>query len=77
MSKATQKERILSYMQEFGSITSLEALRDIGVMRLSARISEMKRDGVIFSKSTEHIINRYGEKTPIKRYYLAERVLSE
>ena len=30
-------------MREFGSITQLEALRDLGVMRLASRISEIKK----------------------------------
>ena len=31
----TQKERIRQYMEDFGSITPLEALRDLGIMRLT------------------------------------------
>lgn len=41
----TQKERILKYLNDFGSITPLEAMRDLGVMRLSARIMELNRNG--------------------------------
>ena len=43
---ATQYERVLDYMQEFGSITSFEAFKDLGVTRLSAVIFDMKKDGV-------------------------------
>ena len=31
--KPTQNERIISYIQEFGSITQHEALQNLGVMR--------------------------------------------
>jgi len=41
----TQKERISKYLDDFGSITPLEAMRDLGIMRLGARIWEMIRDG--------------------------------
>lgn len=41
----TQKERIRKYLDDFGSITPLEALRDLGIMRLGARIWEMNREG--------------------------------
>lgn len=30
----TQKERIIKYLQDFGSITPLQALADLGIMRL-------------------------------------------
>ena len=45
MSKATQAERILDYIDEFGSITQYEALQDLGVMRLASRISDLKKLG--------------------------------
>ena len=33
--RLTQCDRVRMYMQEFGSITQLEAIRDLGVMRLA------------------------------------------
>lgn len=41
----TQKDRIRKYLDDFGSITQLEAIRDLGIMRLGARIWEMVRAG--------------------------------
>ena len=38
--KPTQNERIIRYMEYFGSITQVEALQDLGVMRLASRISD-------------------------------------
>lgn len=66
--KPTQNERILQYMNEFGSITQLEALRDIGCMRLASRISDLKRLGYPIISEVEVVKNRYGEKSHIKRY---------
>lgn len=68
--KPTQTARILDYMQEFGSITQLEAIRDLGIMRLASRISELKKQGVQIDKKTETVKNRFGENTYIKRYSL-------
>jgi hypothetical protein len=68
--KATQAERILSYIEEFGSITQLDALRDLGVMRLASRISDLKRMGYPIQSDTEAVKNRYGESCYIKRYSL-------
>jgi hypothetical protein len=66
--KPTQNERILQYIAEFGSITQLEALRDIGVMRLASRISDLRRLGYPIKSTNEPVRNRYGEKCHIKRY---------
>ena len=38
-SNPTQNERILEYMRTEGSITQLDALKELGVMRLASRIS--------------------------------------
>ena len=64
----TQNERILSYIEEKGSITQLEALNDLRVMRLASRISDLKRKGYNIISENVTIKNRYGEKCSIKRY---------
>ena len=70
MSKATQAERVLDYMREFGSITQLDALKDLGVMRLASRISDLKRQGYPIVSKVEAVKNRYEETCYIKRYSL-------
>lgn len=69
--KPKQCERILAYMRDFGSITQLEALRDLGVMRLASRISEMKKGGVQIKDERVALKNRYGDTCFIKKYYLS------
>lgn len=71
-SKPTQNERILDYIAEFGSITQLEALRDLGVMRLASRMSDLRKQGYNIISKTESVKNRYGESCRIKRYSLGE-----
>lgn len=68
--KATQAERVLSYIEEFGSITQIDALRDLGVMRLASRISDLKKSGYPITSNVEAVKNRYGETCYIKRYGL-------
>ena len=68
----TQCERILDYMKECGSITPLEALRDLGVMRLAARIADLKRAGWQIEKDMANSLNRFGQKIQFARYRLAE-----
>ena len=67
----TNKERILKYIEDFGSISSLEAFNDLGNTRLSASIWLLRHeDEIEIDSITETKINRYGEKTHFSRYYL-------
>jgi len=68
--KPTQNDRILDYIDRFGSITQYEALQDLGVMRLASRISDLKRLGYPIVSTIEPVKNRFGETCHIKRYSL-------
>ena len=68
----TQHERILQYINDFGSISPYEAFKDLGITKLATRISEMRRDGLEFGQRMEYCKNRYGEKTHYMRYYKGE-----
>ena len=71
MSKATQAQRVLEYMDTFGGITQLEALQDLGVMRLASRISDLKKQGYPIKSDVVAVKNRFDESCYIKRYRLA------
>ena len=58
----------MDYMIMHGGITSREAADELGIMRLSARIFELKRDGVNIIKERVSSQNRYGEKVCFDRY---------
>lgn len=67
----TQNEQILEYMRENGSITPLEALKEIGCFRLGARIYDLKHEGhLIHSKNETNNGKHYA------RYYLTEQQIS-
>ena len=68
--KKTQKERILDYIKEFGSISSWEAYSELGITQLGARLDQLKREGYMFSTEFEKGKNRYGEDVKYKRYRL-------
>lgn len=70
--KKNQRQRILDYINEFGSITALEAVRDLGVLQLSARLVELERDGIVFNKAQESALNRFGERVYYIRYSIAK-----
>lgn len=63
-----QSERILEYIDKFGSITPLDAFRDLGITKLATRISEMQKEGIIFEKTYESSKNRFGQNVRYMRY---------
>lgn len=68
-----QKDRILRHLLDQGSITQWEAIRDYGIMRLGARIWDLKHDGYKIETERETSVNRYGERTAYARYRLVRR----
>lgn len=72
--RPSQCQRIVKYLNDFGSITQLQALADLGVMRLASRISELRKKGYAIDDAQVMVINRYGEKCYIKKYFLSETV---
>lgn len=59
----TQCERILKYMDDFGSISTMQAFGDLGITRLASRIHDLKCMGIDISTETVSTRNRYGETT--------------
>ena len=68
----TQREQILDYIKEFGSITPMEAFSDLGITKLATRISEMRRDGMQFKIETVSTKNRYGKSVTYAKYSFYE-----
>jgi hypothetical protein len=74
--KQTHYTRLLDYLKNYGSITSLEAIRDLGNTRLSATIFDLKRDGYIIETDTVKVPTRFtkpnGDKvfTSVAKYTL-------
>lgn len=68
----TQKDRVLRYLREFGSITRAEGFTELGIVELPARICELQRDGYLFDRETVTKKNRYGEAVSFTKYTLRE-----
>ena len=54
----SQKAEIGQHLRRYGSITPLDALRDYGVMRLAARINELRMNGMLIET---HKVTRQGK----------------
>jgi hypothetical protein len=69
----TMQERTVWYMKTYGSISSLEAIQELGNTRLSGTIYSLKQKGYLISSEQDHARNRWGDTTTFARY----RILSE
>lgn len=68
----TQKEMIMQYIKDFGSITPAEAFLDLGIYNFSARLAELKDEGYSFDMKRERGKNRYGRAVSWGRYRLKQ-----
>lgn len=66
----TQCERVIRHLQDYGSITTLEAMTEYGIMRLASRIDDLHKLGYPIVMEMEAGKNRYGEVTRYARYRL-------
>lgn len=66
----TQKDMILQYLDDFGSITSFQAYADLGITQLATRIKELKAKGYDFKTVPEKNTNRYGKPVHYVRYFI-------
>ena len=74
MSKSTQKDLILKYIHDFGSISSWQAYIDLGITQLATRIFELKQRGYIFEKENVKKNNRYGKPVTFSKYLLVGNI---
>lgn len=72
MARQNQRKRIIDYIRQYGSITTYNAFKDLGIACLPKRISELKEEGYVFNIVVETSKNRYGEPVNYNRYSLVE-----
>lgn len=68
----TQCDRVLRHLKDYGSITTLEAITEYGILRLASRINDLRRMGYGIKSEIVSGRNRYGEKTHYSVYTLAK-----
>lgn len=68
----TQCERIVRHLNDYGSLTSLEAVNEYGILRLASRVNDLKRRGVSIKTEYKTGKNRYGETTRYAVYKLIQ-----
>lgn len=69
----TQSQRILRHLEDYGSITQMDAMADYGIMRLASRVNDLRREGHPIVTEVVTGKNRYGETTRWARYRMGAR----
>ena len=70
MGKKNQRERILDYIREHGSITTMDAFMDLGIARLASRIHDLRSDGYNIHGEMVTGKNRWGQPVRYMEYTL-------
>lgn len=68
--KKNQKQLILDYIQQYGSITNTEAVNDLGIGRLAARVEELRKLGYPIATVMEQGKNKREEPVIYARYII-------
>lgn len=66
----TQNERLLEHLKRHRSINAMQALSELGIYRLAARIGELKAKGHDIEASAVEVQNRFGEACRVAEYRL-------
>ena len=78
MAKQTHKTRLLDYLRNYGSITSLEAISALGNTRLSATIYVLNDEGYNIETTSQEVQTRWTNEdgtrktTTVAKYTLTE-----
>lgn len=66
----TQKQAVLWHLENKGSITSWEAIKDYGITRLSHHIYTLRREGHEIHSEDVKFTNRFGNAGSYAKYVL-------
>ena len=66
----TQEQKILRHLEVHHDITPVEAFKNYGILRLGARIWDLRNKGYEIKTIIEYGRNRFGEPTRFARYHM-------
>ena len=65
-----QTEMLKAYLENHYGITAKQAMDELGIYRLGARIWDLKKQGVPIKSGFVDVPTRYGETTKVKLYWI-------
>lgn len=66
----TQEDMVLNHLKKYKTITSLEAIQEYGITRLSAKIYNLRKIGYLITNDWTSGTNRWGKKVSWVKYTL-------
>lgn len=70
MDRERQKKMVVQYLTTHYGITARQAIDELGIMSLSSRISELKKDGLPIKSEFIEVPTRFGDKARVKLYWM-------
>lgn len=67
-----QTDELYRYLLDHDSITPMKALRELGIMRLASRISDLKKRGVVIDKEMVEVRAKNGRRCKVASYSIVE-----
>lgn len=64
----SQSQRLLEHLKSGKPITRLEALTDLGILELSARVIDLENKGYKIPRKRIKVTNRFGETVNVAEY---------
>lgn len=65
--ESTQEERVLEYLRERGTMTTLDAVRELFIMNPQQRIRNLRKRG--YDIRTEYVLSATGKKYGVYKLY--------
>lgn len=56
----TQNEMLIEYLKRHSKVTAMEALNELGIMRLASRVSDLKKAGYNITREMVSVKTRTG-----------------
>ena len=73
MNNQSQYDLIKDHLESGKTLTRLEALSDLGIMNPTARISELRADGIPVETRMVGVFNRWDAKVKVAQWFIPEQ----
>jgi len=73
MNSPSQYDLIKDHLESGKTLTRLEALSELGIMNPTARISELRADGIDVKTRMVGVYNRWDTKVKVAQWFIPEQ----
>lgn len=73
MNNPSQYDLMKDHLESGKTLTRLEALNDLGILNPTARISELRADGIPVETRMVGVFNRWDAKVKVAQWFIPEQ----